>query len=44
MAEWVGWIGRIGVAQVVMRALQVDFKQGEQHAFDYMRRLSREEV
>ena len=44
MSEWTKWIARIGVAPVVMGALKLCFKDGEQAAFDYMRTLNRQQV
>ena len=32
MAEWIKWVGKIGIAQHVMAALRVSFKDGEQVA------------
>ena len=42
--EWGKWIGKIGVAQVVLSALQISFKDGEQAAFDAMKSLTHSEV
>ena len=44
MEEWSKWIGKIGVAPIVLSALKISFKDGEQAAFDSMKNLTYEEV
>lgn len=44
MQEWTKWIAKIGLAQLVMEALKVSFKEGELVAFEYMKSRDREQV
>ena len=44
MEVWGTWLGQIGVAQVVLKALKISFKDGEQAAFEQIKGLQEEDV
>ena len=44
LEDWKRWVGRIDLADVVLEALHMPRDQGEDAAFDYMRKLSPERV